>query len=337
MDQAARRRLRLMGRHLASPALARSYRRAQPARAEADAEAAAAGGQHSWEPVEGANVDEVLERHADPVAELLAGVVPAFIVRGAYSAAAAAALVRRFYERGLLYEPPPADVGGKRARVDIGTSMGGRGRNREAYFEHSAQTLALFSEIFAGLPSPLACLHGAVAGLCRKPVVGAYEEEPAPGSGGGTRRRAFGPGIFRCYHDGAGQGPHLDSLARDRATAVPGQPHGRVDYAIGRFARQLSCVLCLQPSAPAGRSGEAVIYRDHPAPTDSTRHVRDTPVRALAAGTPGAAVALAAGDLYVFCSEFVHEVPYVEGPTPRVVLASFLCTSLDEPEVFAWS
>ena len=49
---------------------------------------------------------EVLMRHADPLAELLAGAVPAFIVRGAYSAAAAAALVRRFFDRG----PPQGSV-----------------------------------------------------------------------------------------------------------------------------------------------------------------------------------------------------------------------------------
>jgi hypothetical protein len=43
------------------------------------------------------------------------------------------------------------------------------------------------------------------------------------------------------------------------------------------------------------------------------------------------------GDLYFFYSETIHEVPFVVGSRPRVVLASFIGMSEDDPEVFLWS
>ena len=48
-------------------------------------------------------------------------------------------------------------------------------------------------------------------------------------------------------------------------------------------------------------------------------------------------VQLEPGDLYFFYSETIHEVPFVVGSRPRVVLASFIGLSEDDPEVFLWS
>ena len=43
------------------------------------------------------------------------------------------------------------------------------------------------------------------------------------------------------------------------------------------------------------------------------------------------------GDLYFFNTRLVHEVPALEGSSPRVVLAVFIGYSADDPEVFVWS
>ena len=224
-------------------------------------------------------------------------------------------------------------------RVDIGTSMGSRGGDKEAYLQHSAQTLELFdegSELWGGGPSAVACLHDTAAQLAGKPVVGAFELDDD------GVRRGYGPAIVRCYHEGGGHGPHLDSLARDRAVLeAGGKSHRATDYTIGRFERQLSAVLCLQASDPpaedaGARSGEAVLHRFRPAPDDTTV-VKNFNTNGGADGVESAAVALAAGDFYLFCSEFVHEVPFVTGQTPRVVLASFLGVSDAEPALFAWA
>ena len=48
-------------------------------------------------------------------------------------------------------------------------------------------------------------------------------------------------------------------------------------------------------------------------------------------------VCLEPGDLYFFYSETIHEVPFVVGSQPRVVLASFIGMSEDDPEVYLWS
>ena len=48
-------------------------------------------------------------------------------------------------------------------------------------------------------------------------------------------------------------------------------------------------------------------------------------------------VSLEPGDLYFFYSETIHEVPFVAGSQPRVVLASFIGMSEDDPEVYLWS
>ena len=73
-----------------------------------------------------------------------------------------------------------------------------------------------------------------------------------------------------------------------------------------------------------------------PAPDDTTV-VKNFHTNGAADGVESAAVALSPGDFYLFCSEFVHEVPFVTGQTPRVVLASFLGVSDAEPALFAWA
>ena len=48
-------------------------------------------------------------------------------------------------------------------------------------------------------------------------------------------------------------------------------------------------------------------------------------------------VDLQPGDLYFFNTRLVHEVPALEGTSPRVVLAVFIGYSPDDPEIMVWS
>ena len=48
-------------------------------------------------------------------------------------------------------------------------------------------------------------------------------------------------------------------------------------------------------------------------------------------------VILEPGDLYFFNTRLIHEVPGVAGELPRVVVATFIGYSADDPEVFVWS
>jgi hypothetical protein len=48
-------------------------------------------------------------------------------------------------------------------------------------------------------------------------------------------------------------------------------------------------------------------------------------------------VELEPGDLYFFNTGMIHEVPGVDGELPRVVLATFIGYSADEPDVMVWS
>ena len=81
---------------------------------------------------------------------LARGEVPAFVLRQHYNPAHCRALMRRFYERSLLYDPH--EVGdGQARRVDIGTSFGHHRSDREKFHAHSAETLALFETLFDGL------------------------------------------------------------------------------------------------------------------------------------------------------------------------------------------
>ncbi len=271
-----------------------------------------------WTPVE-ADLDEILANHPRPLEELLAGDVPAFIMRRAYNPVHAAALVDRFYERDLIFDPR---IGGE-GRVDIGTSMGGRGGDREAFFAHARQTHELYETLFEGYDDPVKFMYDTLTALSvdKRAVVG---HEP-DGS-------LYGPAIFRTYYEDRGHGPHLDILARDRLLGG-----ARAGYDLIRFERQLSCVLCFQDAEVDEEQGQTFIYRYRWRPDMPKGWNKTFREDAAARGIERVRVQLQPGDLYVFSSEFVHEVPNISGETPRIVLAAFFGWSQDEEEMFVWS
>ena len=267
----------------------------------------------AWTPFEG-TTEEILERYPRPLEALAGGEVPAFVLRGIYPADHCRALMERFGERSLLYDPHVVSDGEAR-RVDIGTSFGHHRRDRDAFFAHSQQTHELFSTLFDGYCDPVRTMYEALAELAPdKRVMTAQEPDG----------RRYGPAIFRIYHAQLGHKPHYDSVAR-RTKAF--------DYAVSRFEQQFAGVLCFQNSAAVGDTGEPFLYNCPGSPELQPALLSDFQNHVAENGIERAQVHLEPGDLYFFFSENVHEVPPVVGDRPRAVLAIFFATSADEDEI----
>ncbi len=272
----------------------------------------------AWAPVE-ASQEDILATYPRPLEELTAGNVPAFIMRRAYKPEHAAALVERFYERGVIFDPRERDLG----RVDIGTSIGSHGGNREFFLDHARQTHELFETLFEGYDDPVKLMYETLTALSvDKRAVTGYEPDG----------QQYGPAIFRTYYEERGHGPHLDILERDRLDGTP-----RSNYALARFERQLACVMCFQDAEIDEEQGQTFIYRYRWHPDMPKGWNKTFQEDAAAQGIERVRVQLQPGDLYVFCSEFVHEVPSISGETPRIVLAAFFGMSQDDDEMFVWS
>ncbi len=270
----------------------------------------------TWLPVEGA-VDEILARVPRPFDAMRAGEIPAVIVRRAFPAEHCAALIARFYKRGLLYDPREK---GEPRRVDIGTSLGHLARDPDAFYDHARQTHALFASLFNGFDDPVQTLYDALAKMLpHKRVMTARSPDG----------RLYGPAIFRTYYEGLGHYPHYDSVSKRSK---------RYEFSASRFDHQFAGVLCFQNSEVRGDSGEGILYNapmapEFQGPLDEKRFREYADQQGIAR----VQVHLEPGDLYFFYSETIHEVPFVVGDVPRVVLASFIGMSEDDPEVYVWS
>lgn len=267
----------------------------------------------SWLPLEG-TVDQILFREQRPFQALADGRVPAAIVRGAYPLDQCAEIVRRLYDvagieerRGMAYDA-------------VGTSLVNRGANPEAFFAHARETHALFGHLFEGLVSPVDRLYALLAALAPGRDVKVAREPDG---------RLYGPAIFRLYPAGKGHDPHFDSLPlKERWT----------HYAAGRFRHQFAGVLCLQDTGDPHSAGESIIHRQFWFPElQPTLDALEFHAWAEEHGTENATVHLKAGDFYVFNPFHIHEVPYITGERPRIVLATFIGYSPDDDEVFVWA
>ncbi len=272
----------------------------------------------TWTPVEG-TVEEILEQMPRPLDALRTSEIPCVIVRKAYPSDHCAALMKRFYERDLLYDPRQKGDGTPR-RVDIGTSLGHHANVPDEFYEHSRGTHELFATLFEDYEDPVKTLYGTLQKLLpEKQVMVAREPDG----------RLYGPSIFRTYHEGLGHGPHYDSVSKRSR---------RYNFAVSRFQHQYAGVLCFQNSEQQGDSGQGVLYRA-PIRPEIQAHLeqRDFHEFAEETGIERVQVHLEPGDLYFFYSETIHEVPSVSGSRPRCVLASFIGLSEDDPEVYLWS
>jgi len=271
-----------------------------------------------WEPVEG-TVAEILERDPDPFTSMRTGEIPCIIVRRAIPAAHCASLVERFFERGHLYDPKTIGDGTP-ARVDIGTSLGKYAKDPDAFFAHAAETRELYTSLFDGFAHPVDALYENLSRFLPDKDVQIAREPDG---------RLYGPSIFRTYHEGVGHFPHYDSVSKRSK---------RYEYAVSRFQHQYAGVMCFQNSERIANTGEGILYRA-PMSKDLQGVLAERRFHEYADenGIEQVQVHLEPGDLYFFNSETIHEVPFVQGDTPRIVLASFIGLSEDDPEVFVWS
>ena len=267
---------------------------------------------NDWASVEG-SLEEILAREPLPFPALAEGRIPAAIVLGALTPDQSRTIVRRLYERGGIQERPGP------AYDAVGTSLVNLGADPEAFFASARATHALFGHLFEGLRHPVECVYGSLSALAPdRDVKVAWEPDG----------RLYGPAIFRLYPAGKGHPPHFDSVRRRESWA---------HYAVSRFEHQFAGVLCLQASDDPG-VGECLLYRCFWQP--DLQPVLDAVAfhdYAERHRIERARIQLEAGDFYVFNPRNIHEVPLITGATPRIVLATFIGYSPDDPEVFVWS
>jgi hypothetical protein len=283
-----------------------------------------------------------------PLDALAAGQVPAIVFRGAYPPEQCRQLYERLIAENLLYDPARSvpekfleasipegyyregsrgverawqdRLASGRRRIDIGTSLGYRGSDPEAFFAHAALTHQLFERLFAGLPSPVRLIYDRLQDLAPgHQVVTAHEPDG----------RRYGPAIIRAHYGGYTYRPHFDSVRlREK----------REGLAVHRFEHQFAGVLVLKNSEHDGRTAQYVLHHYLWQPEVQPYLDAGTfPEFARQRGVEQTQVYLEPGDLYFFNTRLIHEVPGVDGVEPRVVVATFIGYSPDLEEILVWS
>ncbi|NKB66569.1 MAG: hypothetical protein GKR89_05875 [Candidatus Latescibacteria bacterium] len=274
----------------------------------------------AWKPAE-PDIAAVRSCHADPLGALARADIPAILLRRAYPADHCRGLVQRFLADGLMHDPSVPLEPGQRTRIDIGTSLGNKGSDREQFFAHAAQTRALFTGgLFTGLADPVQLMYRCLAELAPdKDVLVAREPDG----------RQYGPAIFRIHYDSHAYRPHIDHVSlREK----------RFDYAVSRFTHQFAGVLCVQNADDQGPGPQALLHRclwnEQIQP-----HIEAGNFHAYAQirRLPSCRVELEPGDLYFFNTQCIHEVPAVAGTQPRIVLAVFIGYAPEDGEIYVWS
>ena len=295
------------------------------------------------------DLESILKAHPFPLEELAAGTTPAIVLRGVYSAEWCQGLIDRLIREQLLYDPREAVPEGfrelavpegyyregrnaeaqyawqaktssGRARIDIGTSLGYRGSDQDAFFEHSQETHRLFSRLFDGSGDPVRKLYDSLQRLSvNRRVVTAHESDG----------RQYGPAIIRAHYGGYTYKPHFDSVRlREK----------RSDYAVHEFEHQFAGVLVLQNTELNDTTAQCRLHRCLWNP-EVEPHLKAGTFHDFARSNniEDVEVVLQPGDLYFFNTRSIHEVPGVAGELPRVVLATFIGYSPDRAEIFVWS
>jgi len=274
----------------------------------------------NWRPAE-PDVRTIRSHYPDPLRTLAQADIPAIILRGAYPASDCAGLIRRFIDRGLM--PDPADpllAAEGRKRIDIGTSLGNRGGDKEAFLQHAAGTNELFATLFDGFKNPVQTMYDALSALAvDKTVTGAREPDG----------RRYGPAIFRIHYGDHAYAPHFDHV---------GLREKRFNYAAGRFKNQFAGILCLQNDTPEGGGTQTIVHHRLWTPEVEPSLIAGSFHAYAEENNIGCcAVGLNPGDLYFFNTQCIHEVPALLGKSPRIVLAVFIGYSPDDPEILVWS
>lgn len=273
----------------------------------------------AWLPAE-PDLASVLAEYPNPIHALADTTIPAVVLRQAYDPAECAGLVKRFVQWGLMRDPYDLNSADKRTRIDIGTSLGNRGRDKEAFLAHAVGTHELFLHLFSGFTDPVKTMYEALAALSPgKTVQTAHEPDG----------RRYGPAIFRIHYTTHSYIPHIDSVRlREK----------RTNYAVYRFQHQFAGILCLQNALHGERSAQTIVHNC--LWTEEIQpHLANGAFHDFAAqnNIGQYRVDLAPGDLYFFNTHCIHEIPPLDGNNPRIVLAVFIGYSPDDPDVYVWS
>jgi hypothetical protein len=303
---------------------------------------------NDW-PIAGPDLPAVCGEYAHPLAELASGAIAAIVLRRVYPESRCRRLIKYLSDDALLYDPregmpaefrqhaipegfyregrstqpdsawqTPATM--DRPRIDIGTSLGYRGSDKQAFLAHSRQTHELFTEIFNDDDDPIKLLYDHLDSLAiGKRVMTAHESDGSQ----------YGPAIIRAHYGGHTYKPHFDSVRlREK----------RADYAVHAFEHQFAGILVLQNTQLGDLTAQCVLHRCF-WDTEIDHHLKDDTFHDYARqqNIANVEVCLEPGDLYFFNTRLIHEVPGVAGELPRVVLATFIGYSEDRDDVFVWS
>ena len=275
-----------------------------------------------WRPAE-PDVQNILAHYGNPLQALAEVRIPAIVLRQVYDPTQCVPLIQRFIRLGLMRDPVAPiflDWDDKRPRIDIGSSLGNRGHDKEEFFAHVAETYRLFKFLFEDMDSPITPIYDVLSSLAVGKEVKVAREPDG---------RLYAPAIFRIHYEGQTYTPHIDHVKiRDP----------RTDYSVFRFEYQFGAVLCLQNASGAGRTAQGVVHRCVWSP-EVQPHLAGGTFHEYTAekNIESYRVELEAGDMYIFNSGCVHEVPAIEGENLRIVLAMFIGYSPDEDEIFVWS
>ena len=272
----------------------------------------------NWQPAE-PNLQTILNNFSDPLRALSQAEVPAIIFRQIYNPDQFPDLIDRLTNMGLM-RPSNENQLDQRTRIDIGTSLGNRGNNKESFFQHAAATHFLFKFLFEGFPNPIDVIYKALSDLSLDKQVEVASEPDG---------QLYGPAIFRIHYESHAYKPHIDHVTlREK----------RTNYAVHRFKHQFAGVLCVQNADETGNSTQAILHRCLWTP-EIQPHIIANTFHSYAAKNQieRCQVDLESGDLYFFNTRCVHEVPAVEGDMPRIVLAVFIGYSEDDNKIYVWS
>lgn len=271
-----------------------------------------------WTP-SGPTVEAVYKRHADPLRALSEADIPAILLPNVFPIQQCKNLVERFLAHKLMVNPKSLAVGDP-TRIDIGTSLGNYGNNREDFFTHSAATHELFATLFDGFDNPISLIYESLRKLaCGRQVATAHEPDG----------RRYGPAIFRIHYESHSYKPHIDHVTlREK----------RFDYAVTQFEHQFAGVLCIQNAKREGKTTQALLHRCLWT-EDIQPFIEQGTFREYATkqNIVQYQVNLSPGDLYFFNTRCIHEVPPVVGVDPRIVLAVFIGFSTDNDQIFVWA
>ncbi|MBA62984.1 MAG: hypothetical protein CMJ76_11520 [Planctomycetaceae bacterium] len=304
----------------------------------------------NWNAVEVDLRDNECSQDRSLIGELSRGDIPATIFRRAIGRADCEAIMERLVERELLFDAKK-DVplrfreesipeghyregksdkslqawrndsnGERKIRIDIGSSLGYRGSDRESFLKHSAESNQLFDNLFDGLIDPIEVLYKGLQKIAPDKKVCTAKEADG---------RLYGKAIIRAHYGGYSYAPHFDSVRRREK---------RTDYQAYRFEHQLAGVLVLQNTVLDGISAQCRIHQCFWEP-EVQPYLSDNNFYEYADKNqiPNADIVLEPGDLYFFNTGCIHEVPGVDGEAARVVVATFIGYSDEDPEVFVWS